>query len=44
MLALLLQVGVPEEELEGVDRLPYLWDQFVAALSAVPARLRQLEA
>lgn len=36
------QVGIPDEELAGVDALPGLWGDFVAALDGVPARLRQL--
>lgn len=41
-LCLPTQVGVPDEELAGVDHLPELWANFVAALDAVPARLREL--
>jgi dynein heavy chain len=37
-----LQVCVPDEELERVDRLPGLWAEFEAALEAVPARLHAL--
>ncbi|KAL4458111.1 hypothetical protein ABPG75_012976 [Micractinium tetrahymenae] len=37
-----LQAGIPDEELAGVDALPGLWADFVGALDAVPARLRQL--
>lgn len=37
-----LQVGIPDEELMGVDALPGLWAAFTSALDAVPARLREL--
>ncbi len=36
------QVGIPDEELAGVDALPRLWADFAAALDGVPARLREL--
>lgn len=38
----MLQTGVPDEELERVDRLPGLWADFEAAMDGVPARLRAL--
>ena len=37
-------MGVPDDELAGVDALQGLWSDFVAALDAVPARLRELGA
>lgn len=41
-MPLLLQVPLPDGELERVDALPAQWERFVAALDGVPARLREL--